>query len=261
MTCFNVHTLFTAATHLEKQASLGNSAALLAGGALLGAGIVHGVLGAKKRDEILSKLRGDRYQQVLQEWQQGFKGAAVASSAGFGAKLHGAAEDMGKPTSAFRLSMPGPAAGGQKTLNTPVSNPANPFKGPAAGAGLGGGRSIKSIGGAPAVSAISTASSAKTGSDAHTNGLLAAAGLGGLGGYAVGKHVIGPQFASVADKFTSAARNAPIGGAVAGAILLAALVALWKNRNPNPAVRYVRSQAYDPYNEGFEPQGRRYAVS
>jgi hypothetical protein len=220
-------------THLHtflKVASAGDKElALILGGTLGGAGLQQIVEGNSARNAIMDKLQDIRYQRAISDFDRKLD----SLRAGEGDKV--AAAGLQSPSALFRPKatptpvVPMPGVG--KT-NSPASAP---MKAPAAPA--------------PGKTALSSDNSAM-----H---YLAALGLGGAGGYMVGENILKPHYKALAEKAIVASKAAPVGGAMVGALLLAALVALMKRGGPAQQ-QMPPMKRYDPEGEqaGFDPRYR-----
>jgi len=129
------------------------------------------------------------------------------------------------------------------------------------GGGVGGSGSSSSGSG-------SSSPSSKQAEDSGVLPLLAAAG-GGAGGWALGKKLLQPTLEQkkldlaeeIAKKqaklktLSKATTSAPLGAAAAGALLLAALSALYAKRGKESKSQVTPVSAYDPTGAGFQQNG------
>lgn len=122
------------------------------------------------------------------------------------------------------------------------------------------------LGGSSSPSSSGGSSESKSAEDAGVMPLLGV-GAGGLGGWALGEKVIAPMIenkekniaSEIARKqqmlqnYQKVRKAAPIGAAAAGALLLAALTAMYARKSQQP-VRPVQASPYDQTGAGFSPQ-------
>lgn len=176
---------------------------------------------------------------------------------------------QGKYITAAVLKQANPYVQNMANIPKPPTQPRVPSPGPSIGPPNIEGDAKGALGPkmSPSGTGTSSSSSGTKVAESDANSPLLAGGLGGLGGYALGKKVLSPMFEyhekdmgnkiqamkRMQQGLSTAKTNAPMAAAVAGAILLAAITAIKAREKQQQNVGGVipRIQQHDPTNAGF----------